>query len=186
MPLHSFAEEIARFIFEIVSCFSASIFFFLLRVMKNVATSDAPAMPHPIGPARARRAFPAAIPPAATPPPNQASAALVAAAPDRAEIAVPVEAVPNVVATHIAAVGPIAAIAPPAPTPAAAPTAPFFAFSYTHKNNMQSDPLNKHLVLNTGHPFSVLVRSAGQEHLEGDKSYKKYMHGHFTPGGFCP
>ena len=57
---------------------------------------------------------------------------------------------------------------------------------YTHKNNMQSDPLNKHLVLNTGHPFSVLVRSAGQEHLEGDKSYKKYMHGHFTPGGFCP
>ena len=57
---------------------------------------------------------------------------------------------------------------------------------YTHKNSMQSDPLNKHLVLNTGHPFSVLVRSAGQEHLEGDKSYKKYMHGHFTPGGFCP
>lgn len=131
MPLHSFVEEIARFIFEIVSCFSASIFFFLLRVMKNVATSDAPAMPHPIGPARARRAFPAAIPPAATPPPNQASAAFVAAAPDKAEIAVPVEAVPNVVATHIAAVGPIAAIAPPAPTPAAAPTAPFFAFSYS-------------------------------------------------------
>lgn len=45
----------------------------------------------------------------------------------------------------------------------------------THKNRMQSDPLNKHLVLNTGHPFSVLVRSAGQECLEGYKPYKEYI-----------
>ena len=51
----------------------------------------------------------------------------------------------------------------------------------THKNRMQSDPLNKHLVLNTGHPFSVLVRSAGQEHLEGYKLYKT-VNRDFTPG----
>lgn len=37
---------------------------------------------------------------------------------------------------------------------------------------MQSDPLNKHLVLNTGHPFSVLVRSAGKNYFKGYKLYK--------------
>lgn len=59
-------------------------------------------MDHPTGPARAKNAFPAAIPPppaARAPPPSQANCALVAAAPDNADIAVPVDAVPNVVAT---------------------------------------------------------------------------------------
>ena len=80
-------------------------------------------MVQPTGPARARRAFPAAMPPppaARAPPPSQARAALVAAAPDRAEMAVPVEAVPKVVATAMATDGPKAA----SPTPAVAPAKP--------------------------------------------------------------
>ena len=59
----------------------------------------APPIPHPIGPAIARKALPAAIPPPPddnAPPPNHANAAFVAAAPDSADIAVPVEAVPKV------------------------------------------------------------------------------------------
>ena len=68
----------------------------------------APAILQPIGPVIARNACPAATtpPPAdSAPPPIHARAALVAAAPDSDEIAVPVEAVPNVVAIHIAALG---------------------------------------------------------------------------------
>ena len=82
-----------------------------------------PAIAHPIGPASASNALPAAIPPppaAKAPPPNQANAALVAAAPLKAEIAVPVDATPNVVAIPIAAVGPRAATPTPKPTPPAA------------------------------------------------------------------
>ena len=69
------------------------------------------------------------LPTPITPPPSQASAAFVAAAPDNAEMAVPVEAVPKVVANHMAALGAAAAIAAPAPTPAIAPVAPFLALS---------------------------------------------------------
>ena len=57
--------------------------------------------------------------------PNHASAALVAAAPLNVEIAVPVEAVPNVVAIAIAAEGPKAATPAPATTPLPAPPAVF-------------------------------------------------------------
>ena len=80
-------------------------------------------MVQPTGPASARRAFPAAMPPppaARAPPPSHARAALVAAAPDRAEMAVPVDAVPKVVATAMATDGPKAA----SPTPAVAPAKP--------------------------------------------------------------
>ena len=83
---------------------------------------DRPAIVQPTGPASARKVLPAAIPPppaANAPPPNQAKAALVAAAPLKAEIAVPVDATPNVVAIPIAAVGPRVTTATPAPTPAA-------------------------------------------------------------------
>ncbi len=78
-----------------------------------------PPIAQPTGPARARNALPAAIPPppaASAPPPNQANAALVAAAPLNVDMAVPVEAIPNVVAIPIAAVGPRAATAIPAPS----------------------------------------------------------------------
>ena len=84
---------------------------------------------HPTGPARARKALPAAIPPpptASAPPPSQAKAAFVAAAPLSAEIAVPVDATPNVVAIPIAVAGPSATTATPTPTPAA-PAPTFFA-----------------------------------------------------------
>ena len=83
----------------------------------------APATVQPTGPANARNALPPAmpVPPAArAPPPSHASAALVAAAPDKVEIAAPVDAVPNVVATHIAAEGARLATAIPAVTPEAA------------------------------------------------------------------
>lgn len=56
---------------------------------------------------------------------SKAKAAFVAAAPLNVEIAVPVEATPKVVAIPIAAVGPIAATATPALTPAA-PAPAFF------------------------------------------------------------
>lgn len=88
---------------------------------------NTPAIPQPTGPAKAKKALPAAIPPppaAIAPPPNQASAALVAAAPDNEAMAVPVDAVPNVVAIAIAAVGPNAATAPPTATPPTATPAP--------------------------------------------------------------
>ena len=66
----------------------------------------------------AKKALPAAIPPppaARLPPPNQANAALFAAAPVKLEIAVPVDATPKVVATPIAAVGPkVATVTPKA------------------------------------------------------------------------
>ena len=86
----------------------------------------APAIVQPTGPAIAKRACPAAIPPppaAAAPPPNHARAALVAAAPDNVDIAAPVDAVPKVVATHIAAVGAMNATDAPAASPAPAPPA---------------------------------------------------------------
>lgn len=102
----------------------------------------APAMVQPTGPARARRAFPAAIPPppaATAPPPSQARAALSAAAPDSVEIATPVEAVPNVVAIHIATVGAIIATVAPAARPAPALPAAFLAsFSSLSANSQVS------------------------------------------------
>ena len=90
--------------------------------IKPLANNATPAIAQPIGPASARKAFPAAIPPpptASAPPPSHARAALVAAAPLNADIAVPVDATPKVVAIPIAAVGPRATTATPAPTPAA-------------------------------------------------------------------
>ena len=66
---------------------------------------------------RCQRPYRLHLPPT-RPHPAHASAALVAAAPDSAEIAVPVDATPNVVATAIATVGPTAATATPAPAPA--------------------------------------------------------------------
>ena len=56
-----------------------------------------------------RTIVPAAMPPppaATAPPPNHAVAAFVAAAPDSVDMAVPVEAVPKVVAIPIAAACP--------------------------------------------------------------------------------
>ena len=50
---------------------------------------------------------------------SHASAALVAAAPDNADIAVPVDATPNVVATPIATVGASVTTATPVAIPAA-------------------------------------------------------------------
>lgn len=102
------------------SCFCA-LSLKLLRAKRIIEVrSVAPAMPQPMGPARASRALPPAVPapPAATaPPPSHASAACDAAAPDRVEIAVPVDAVPNVVAIHIAADGAMLATAAPAAIP---------------------------------------------------------------------
>ena len=66
---------------------------------------------------------------AKAPPPSQAMAALDAAAPLKAEIAVPVEAVPKVVATHIAAVGAVLATKPPAVKPAPINWLPLSRFS---------------------------------------------------------
>ncbi|PHM11266.1 hypothetical protein CK516_03525 [Nostoc sp. 'Peltigera malacea cyanobiont' DB3992] len=61
------------------------------------------------------------VPPAVrAPPPNKAKAALVAAAPEREDIATPVDAVPKVVANAIAAVGPRKASPAPATNPAPA------------------------------------------------------------------
>ena len=87
-----------------------------------VVISDAAAIAQPIGPAKAQIASPAAIPPppaAIAPPPNHAKAAFVAAAPLKDEIAVPVDATPNVVAIPIAAVGPIVTTVTPRPAPTA-------------------------------------------------------------------
>ena len=111
---------------SISSFFCLFSFFFLLENNRIEVSSVAPAIVHPIGPAIASNALPAAIPPppvANAPPPSQANAAFVAAAPESAEIAVPVDAVPKVVATHIAAVGAINATDAPAASPAPAPPA---------------------------------------------------------------
>src|SRR5699024_9618523 len=100
----------------------------------------------------ANKAEPAAVPPppaASAPPPNHANAALVAAAPLNVEIAVPVEAVPNVVAIAIAADGPNAATPTPAATPPLAPPAVFFSdasisslISYTNFSNFLNSIFN--------------------------------------------
>ncbi len=75
-------------------------------------------------------------PPAArAPPPSQARAAFVAAAPDRAEIAVPVDAAPKVVATHMAALGATLATAAPAANPAPPPAADRRAASRSRRAN---------------------------------------------------
>ena len=107
----------------------------VLKNIRPLAIIDRPAIVQPIGPASARKALPAAIPPppaAKAPPPNQAKAALVAAAPLKAEMAVPVDATPKVVATPIATVGPRVTTATPAPTPAApCPAALTSAFLYS-------------------------------------------------------
>ena len=107
----------------------AFLAWFLLRLLRNtpVPKPATPATAHPTGDINASKVPPVAMPPppaAIAPPPSHARAALVAAAPDKAEIAVPVEAVPNVVATAIAAVGPNAATPTPAVTPAAPVPAP--------------------------------------------------------------
>ena len=102
-----------------------SLVFFFVRIRID-DSNVAPAIVHPTGPAIARSAFPATIPPppaVRAPPPSHASAAFVAAAPERVDIAAPVEAVPNVVATHMAAVGAIKATDAPAASPAPAPPA---------------------------------------------------------------
>ncbi|OUS68704.1 hypothetical protein B1748_33155 [Paenibacillus sp. MY03] len=87
-------------------------------------------MTQPTGPASARKVEPAVMPPppaTTAPPPSHANAAFVAAAPLNAEMAVPVEAVPKVMATAIAAVGPNAATPAPAATPAAPKPVDVFA-----------------------------------------------------------
>ena len=112
--------------------FSLLIFILFLVYRQIDVSKVAPAIPQPIGPARAKSALPAATPPPPAeraPPPSQARAALLAAAPERVEMAVPVEAVPNVVATHIAALGVKAATAAPPATPALALIADFVAAS---------------------------------------------------------
>ena len=110
-----------------ISSFFCLLSFAFLLVKRSIEVRRvAPAIVQPIGPAMARSAFPATIPPPPAeraPPPSHASAAFVAAAPDSAEIAVPVDAVPNVVATHIAAVGAMNATDAPAAIPAPAPPA---------------------------------------------------------------
>ena len=117
----------ALFSISSLSCTAWSVFFrFALRVSAMVPVTATPVSVHPIGPARARNAVPAATPPppaANAPPPSHASAALVAAAPDSEATVAPVLATPKVVATAIAAVGPKAATATPAPA-AVAPVAP--------------------------------------------------------------
>ena len=99
---------------------------FLLDSEINEAPVETAVIPQPIGPANARNAWPAAIPaPSAANPANvlpiHANAAFCATHPDNVLIAVPVEAVPNVVAILIKAVGAIDAT----PNPAAAPPAIF-------------------------------------------------------------
>ena len=108
---------------------SSKRFLSLLNFQKDnpLANKKTPAIDHPTGPAIARKAFPAAIPPppaTSDPPPSHANAALVAAAPLKVEMAVPVDATPKVVAIPIATVGPIVTTATPIPAPAAA--APVF------------------------------------------------------------
>ena len=76
--------------------------------------------------------MPAVIPPPPAmrvPPPSHARAALVAAAPDRLAMAVPVDATPKVVATPIATVGPLVATATPG-APSDAPAAEPLAFRF--------------------------------------------------------
>ena len=120
-------------VFFITVRISSSFSLLRLKVFLAKRATDvrivAPAIPHPIGPASARIAAPAAVPPppaASAPPPNHAKAAFVAAAPDNAEIAVPVEAVPNVVAIHIATLGAKDATAAPPRTPEPIPIAAAF------------------------------------------------------------
>ena len=129
--LVSFSSAPATVIF-CASCTASSANSLFFRPWKiAVRPTDVPAMPQPMGPAKANNAWPPATPapPAlSAPPPSQASAAFVATAPDRLEIAVPVEAVPKVVATHIIAVGAMLATAAPPATPAAAPK-PIFLLS---------------------------------------------------------
>ena len=90
--------------------------------IKPLATIETPAIAQPTGPASPKNTLPAAMPPppaAKAPPPNHANAAFVAAAPLKADMAVPVEATPNIVAIPIAALDPRATTATPAPMPAA-------------------------------------------------------------------
>ena len=119
LSVFSFTDSISSFF----SLFSLTRFFVKIRIDESRA---APAIVQPTGPAMASSADPPAIPPppvAKAPPPSQARAALDAAAPDRVEMAAPVEAVPKVVATHIAAVGAMNATDAPAARPAPAPPA---------------------------------------------------------------
>ena len=116
----------------------SAVFLFLSLAYNPEPTEPAsitPAIVQPTGPASARRAPPALIPPqpaAKAPPPSHANAALVAAAPDKVEIAVPVDATPKVVAIPIAAVGPIVATATPrALNVAPAPEPPAATFAST-------------------------------------------------------
>src|SRR5699024_11254697 len=108
---------------------SLATFLFFEFLSKPAVAKLTPPIDHPIGPLKANNAEPAAVPPppaTKAPPPNHAKAALVAAAPLKADIAVPVEAVPNVVAIAIAADGPNAATPTPATTPPPALPAVFF------------------------------------------------------------
>ena len=114
-------DLMSRLLISVYVFSSLSLSLFVLKNIRPLATIETPAIVQPTGPASAKKALPAAIPPppvAKAPPPNHASAAFVNAAPLKADIAVPVEAAPNVVAIPIAAVGPSAATATPAPTPA--------------------------------------------------------------------
>ena len=124
-------------------------------------------MVHPTGPAKPRNAVPTDMPPppaANAPPPSQARAALFAAAPDNAEMAVPVEATPKVVATPIAAVGPMVATAipkalrvAPAPDP---PSAAFACFSASLiSSSLFSNVVTSVLILcsSTANSFGVLA-----------------------------
>ncbi|WP_336789598.1 hypothetical protein [Gordonia malaquae] len=93
---------------KMASCLASrfSNFFFVNNAID--VKSVAPATVQPIGPASASSVVPAAVPPPPAeiaPPPSQASAAFDATAPDSEEMAVPVDAVPKVVAIHIAAEG---------------------------------------------------------------------------------
>ena len=120
------------------SCFASRFSNLFLVNSAMDARRVAPATVQPMGPARASSAVPAAVPPppaAMAPPPSQARAALVATAPERVEIAVPVDAVPKVVATHNAAVGAMLATAAPAVNPAPAPAADFRAASRSFRAN---------------------------------------------------
>ena len=128
-----------------ISSFFCLFSFVFLDVKSRMEDNNvAPAIDQPTGPAKASNALPAVIPPppaARAPPPSQASAALVAAAPESVEIAAPVEAVPNVVATHIAAVGAMNATDAPAARPAPAPAAAFRA-SCSSRSAKSRDSVN--------------------------------------------
>ena len=125
-----------KFAVSLLYCSIASLFFPLIdNPLNNIPV---PPIAHPIGPESAKSAVPAAVPPppaANAPPPNHASAALVAAAPDKVEMAVPVEAVPNVVATAIAALGAKPATVVPAATPTAAVFTPEATALYSILSN---------------------------------------------------